>query len=191
MSPNSTDFAAARRAMIDSQLRPQGVSDPAVLNAMASVAREEFVPEALRPLAYTDRPIDLGDGNALMPPAALAKLIIELQPQAGERALVLGTGNSYAASVLAELGVEVNQGAELPAKGEFDIILIDGAVEDVPDALVQRLAPDGRLGTGISDNGVTRLAVGRRAGASLGLRRFADVQVPVLSSFSRPRAFTF
>lgn len=191
MSPNSTDFAAARRAMIDSQLRPQGVSDPAVLNAMASVAREEFVPEALRPLAYTDRPIDLGDGNALMPPAALAKLIIELQPQAGERALVLGTGNSYAASVLAELGVEVNQGAELPAKGEFDIILIDGAVEEVPDALVQRLAPDGRLGTGISDNGVTRLAVGRRAGASLGLRRFADVQVPVLSSFSRPRAFTF
>ena len=176
--------------MIDSQLRPQGVSDPAVLNAMASVAREEFVPEALRPLAYTDRPIDLGDGNALMPPAALAKLIIELQPQAGERALVLGTGNSYAASVLAELGVEVNQGAELPAKGEFDIILIDGAVEEVPDALVQRLAPDGRLGTGISDNGVTRLAVGRRAGASLGLRRFADVQVPVLSSFSRPRAFT-
>ena len=191
MSPNLTDFAAARRAMIDSQLRPQGVSDPAVLNAMASVAREEFVPESAKPLAYTDRPIDLGDGNALMPPAALAKLIIELQPQAGERALVLGTGNSYAASVLAELGVEVNQGAELPAKGEFDIILIDGAVEEVPDALVQRLAPDGRLGTGISDNGVTRLAVGRRAGASLGLRRFADVQVPVLSSFSRPRAFTF
>jgi protein-L-isoaspartate(D-aspartate) O-methyltransferase len=191
MSPNSTDFAAARRAMIDSQLRPQGVSDPAVLSAMASIAREDFVPEAVRPLAYTDRPIDLGNGNALMPPAALAKLIVELQPTAGERALVVGTGSGYAASVLGALGLEVSQGAELPAKGDFDIILIDGAVEEVPELLVQRLAPDGRLGTGISDNGVTRLAVGRRAGSSLGLKRFADVQVPVLSSFSRPRAFTF
>src|SRR5688572_9720914 len=70
MTQPMPDFAAARRAMIDSQLRPQGVTDPAVLSAMAAVPREEFVPDSVRPLAYGDRPIDLGDGQALMPPAA-------------------------------------------------------------------------------------------------------------------------
>jgi len=188
-----TDFAAARRAMIDSQLRPQGVSDPAVLAAMASVPREEFVPEAVRPLAYSDRPLDLGDGKAMMPPAALGRLVMELEPQAGERVLVVGSGNGYAANVLEALGLEVDtaSGTAPTGKSGYDIILIDGAVEEVPDSLVSRLAPDGRLGTGISDNGVTRLAIGRRAGSSLGLRRFADVQVPVLTGFTRPRAFTF
>lgn len=188
-----TDFSAARRAMIDSQLRPQGVSDPAVLAAMASVPREEFVPEAVRPLAYTDRPLDLGGGKAMMPPAALGKLIMALEPRAGERALVVGSGNGYAARVLESLGLEVDVAADAGGAGKagYDIILIDGAVEEVPDTLAARLSPNGRLGTGISDNGVTRVAVGRRAGASLGLRRFADVQVPVLTGFNRPRAFTF
>ena len=188
-----TDFAAARRAMIDSQLRPQGVSDPAVLAAMSSVPREEFVPEAVRPLAYSDRPLDLGDGKAMMPPAALGRLVMELEPRAGERVLVVGSGNGYAANVLEALGLEVDtaSGTAPAGKSGYDLILIDGAVEEVPESLVSRLAPDGRLGTGISDNGVTRLAIGRRAGNSLGLRRFADVQVPVLTGFTRPRAFTF
>jgi len=192
MSPQ-TDFSAARRAMIDSQLRPQGVSDPAVLAAMASVPREEFVPEAVRPLAYTDRPLDLGNGKAMMPPAALGLLIMELEPRAGEHALVVGSDNGYAARVLEALGVEVDSAADAggAGKSDYDLILIDGAVEEVPHSLVARLSPQGRLGTGISDNGVTRLAIGRRAGASLGLRRFADVQVPVLTGFNRPRAFTF
>ena len=192
MSPH-TDFAAARRAMIDSQLRPQGVSDPAVLAAMASVPREQFVPEYVRPLAYTDRPLDLGNGQAMMPPAALAKLVMELEPRAGEKALVVGSGNGYSASVLEALGLEVETASATASAGKsgYDIILIDGAVEEVPESLVSRLAPNGRLGTAISDNGVTRLAIGRRAGASLGFRRFADVQVPVLAGFNRPRAFTF
>jgi protein-L-isoaspartate(D-aspartate) O-methyltransferase len=192
MSPHTTDFNAARRAMIDSQLRPQGVTDASVLAAMASVPREDFVPEAVKPLAYADRPLDLGEGKSMMPPAAFAKLLTELQPRAGERALVI-SGSGYAASVMRALGleVEVANGVERAGKGQFDIILIDGAVEEVPAALVDVLAPSGRLGTGVSDNGVTRLAVGRTAGKSFGLRRFADVQVPVLTGFARPRAFTF
>jgi len=192
MSPN-TDFAAARQAMIDSQLRPQGVSDPAILAAMASVPREEFVPKNVRPLAYTDRSLDLGDGKSMMPPAALGKLIMELDPRAGERALVVGSGNGYAPRVLESLGVEVETAVETATAGKstYYLILVDGAVEEIPESLAARLGPDGRLGTGISDNGVTRLAIGRRAGASLGLRRFADVQLPVLAGFTRPRAFTF
>src|SRR5215212_9778259 len=100
MTQPMPDFAAARRAMVDSQLRPEGVTDPAVLAAMASIPREQFVPEALKPLAYMDRPLHLADGKAMMAPAALARLLTELQPRAGERALVVGSGSDYAAKVL-------------------------------------------------------------------------------------------
>src|SRR5687767_13032128 len=93
MTQPNPDFAAARRAMIDSQLRPEGVTDVAVLAAMASVAREEFVPDAVKPVAYMDRPLALGEGRFLMPPAALARLLTELAPRAGERALVVGPSN--------------------------------------------------------------------------------------------------
>src|SRR5437868_5393274 len=105
MTQPMPDFAAARRAMIDNQLRPEGVTDPAVLAAMASVPREQFVPEAMRALAYSDRPLGLGNGQALMPPAALARLLTEIEPRAGERALVVGSGNHYAAKVLEALGL--------------------------------------------------------------------------------------
>jgi len=193
MTQPMPDFAAARRAMIDSQLRPQGVTDPAVLAAMAAVPREQFVPEALRPIAYSDRPVDLGGGAALMPPAALGKLITELQPRAGERALVVGPKPDYAARVLEKIGLQVDVAEKQPAPGKalYDLILIDGAVEDVPQSLVSRLGPEGRLGTAVADDGITRLAVGRVAGGELGLRRFADGQVPVLPAFARPRVFTF
>lgn len=193
MTQPMPDFAAARRAMIDSQLRPLGVTDVSVLAAMASVPRELFVPEAVRALAYSDRPLDLGDGKALMPPAALAKLMTELQPRAGERALVVGPNPEYAAHVLEAIGldVDVTERQAPPGKALYDLILIDGAVEEVPPGLASRLSPDGRLGTAIADHGVTRLAVGRAAGGVLGLRHFADSQVPVLSAFTRPRAFTF
>ena len=193
MTQPMPDFAAARRAMIDSQLRPQGVSDPAVLAAMAAVPREQFVPEAVRPLAYMDRPLDLGEGKAMMPPAALARLIMELEPRAGERALVVGLGNAYAAKVLEALGLSVDTADDHHSAGKaiYDIVLIDGAVEDVPAGLVARLGANGRLGTAVADNGVTRLAIGKVSNGILGLRRFADAQVPVLSAFARPRVFTF
>jgi protein-L-isoaspartate(D-aspartate) O-methyltransferase len=193
MTQPMPDFAAARRAMIDSQLRPQGVTDPAVLAAMAAVAREEFVPESVRPLAYGDRPIDLGGGQALMPPAALARLLAELQPRPGERALVVGGGNGYAPAVLQAMGLAVDtaNGQSGAGQGVYDIVLLDGAVEEIPNVIVGRLAPRGRLGCAIADNGVTRLAIGLMAGGALGLRRFADVHVPLLPGFARPRVFTF
>jgi len=193
MTQPMPDFAAARRAMIDSQLRPSGVTGRAVLAAMAAVPREDFVPEGARAIAYSDRPVDLGHGRALMAPAALAKLLTELEPRPGERALVIGSGNGYAARVLEALGldVELADGAAPAGSAKYDLILIDGAVEEVPAALADRLAAGGRLGTGVVDQGVTRLAIGRIAGGALGLRRFADGEVPVLAQFTRPRVFTF
>lgn len=193
MTQPMPDFAAARRAMIDNQLRPEGVTDPAVLAAMASVPREQFVPEAMRPLAYSDRPLGLGNGQALMPPAALARLLTAIEPRGGERALVVGSGNHYAAKVLEALGLFVDEasGSELKGSTTYDIILIDGAVEEVPASFAARLAAEGRLATAIAANGMTRLAIGRVAGGVLGLRTFADAEVPVLPGFTRPRVFTF
>ena len=185
---------AARRAMIDNQLRPEAVTDGAVLAAMAAVAREDFVPAEARALAYGDRPIQLGEGRAMMPPAAIGRLLSELAPRGGERALVVGAGSGYSAALLGHIGLDVTSidGPDAGDDGEpFDLVLIDGAVDDVPQALVDRIAPGGRLGTALRDRGVSRLAVGRAVGGRLGLRTIVDADVPALPQFARRPAFTF
>src|SRR3982751_6684054 len=101
------DFKAARLLMVESQLRPEGVVDPAVVAAMGSVERERFVPEGVRSLAYVDRAIPLGDGRFLSAPAALGQLLTQMMPERGQRALVVGAGTGYSAAVLAELGLDV------------------------------------------------------------------------------------
>jgi len=83
MTSTATDFAIARRAMIDSQLRPQGVTDVAVLAAMAAVPREAFVPENAASVAYTDRSIAIEGKGAMMPPAPLARLLTAAAPRSG------------------------------------------------------------------------------------------------------------
>ncbi len=184
-----TETMIQRRAMVDSQLKPQGVSDPAVLTAFASVPREQFVPERARAFAYFDRSIALRDGRWMMSPAALGQLIEALVVKAGETALVVGS-TGYAAAILANLGASVSEVgldiAEAP-KGPFDVILIEGAVEHVPQALDRALAPGGRLAAAVADRGVTRLSIGTGAG----LRAFADADVPLLAGFTHPQAFSF
>lgn len=101
------DFDAARAAMIDSQLRPQGVTDPAVLRAMASVPREQFVAPDARPFAYSDRAVPAGAERSLAAPSVLGQLLMEITPNTGERALVIGSGTGYSAAVLKSIGVEV------------------------------------------------------------------------------------
>jgi len=208
------DFAAARMAMVDSQLRPQGVTDAAVLGAMGAVARERFLPDHTRPLAYVDRAVAIGDGRFLAAPAVLGQLLDAMAPAPGQRALVIGAGTGYAAAVLGamglavvavesspelaakarELGIEVSQGPL--EKGDakrapFDHILIDGAVEHIPDAIVAQLAEDGRLGAALIDRGITRLIVGRKSGGAFGYLSLGDAGAPVLPGFARPKAFTF
>ena len=208
------DFAAARRSMIDSQLRPEGVTDAAVLEAMNAVPREQFVPEPVRPLAYADRSLTLGDGRFLAAPAVLAKLLTQMAPQKGERALVIGAATGYSAAVLGaigceaialecspqlaararELGINVVEGkheAGHKADAPYDLILIDGAVEHLPDAIIEQLSDGGRLGTALVDRGVTRLIVGQKVAGAFGYLSIADAGVAPLPGFSRPRAFTF
>jgi protein-L-isoaspartate(D-aspartate) O-methyltransferase len=191
--PNfSSDFAAARRVMVLSQLRPQGVTDAAVLAAMAAVPREDYLPEGLRDVAYSDRPALLDSGAPVMPPAELGQLLTRLAPKPGERALVVGEGGAYSAAVLKAIGLET----DTDGSGQYDLILVEGAVEQVPADLAGRLRPGGRIGTALVENGVTRLATGRcvedRAGArSIGFTTFAEAQVPLLPGFTRAPAFTF
>src|SRR3990170_3430803 len=208
------DFAAARRTMIENQLRPVGVSDPLVLDAMGSVAREQVVPEDSRPLAYADRSIPIGEGRYLAAPAVLGQLLTQMAPKPGERALVVGAGTGYAAAVLAAIGCEVAAlenstglaararelgvtvaegplGAGHQAGAPYDLILIDGAVEFIPDAIVAQLADGGRLGAALAEDGITRLIVGQKVAGAFGYLSIADAGVAPLPGFTRPRGFRF
>jgi protein-L-isoaspartate(D-aspartate) O-methyltransferase len=208
------DFSLARRAMVDSQLRPQGVTDRGVLAAMGSVERERFVPEAAGPLAYFDRPLRISKDRAMMPPAALGRLLSEVAPRDGERALVVGSGTGYSAAVLRAIGLQVvalesDEALAAAARANgietmvgdlatgwtrsapYDLILLDGAVEEVPPDLVKQTREGGRIAGALIDRGVARLVVGRAAGGTLGLRSIADADVAALPGFERPRAFTF
>jgi len=208
------DFAAARAAMVENQLRPQGVTDPAVLDAMGSVPRENFLPPETRPLAYVDRAVSMGDRRFLPAPAVLGSLLGQMMPVRGERALVVGAGTGYSAAVLQALGLVVTALESSPklaatarengldavegpleagwsAGVPYDQILIDGAVEHIPDAIVEQLAQGGRLGTALVDRGITRLVVGRKAAGAFGYLSLSDAGVPVLPGFARRKAFTF
>jgi protein-L-isoaspartate(D-aspartate) O-methyltransferase len=208
------DFAAARAAMVENQLRPQGVTDPAVLDAMGSVPREDFVAAESRPLAYVDRAVPIGEGRYLPAPAVLGMLLTQMMCRRGQHALVVGAGTGYSAAVLQAMGLSVTALESSPAlaaqarghgievvegpleagckkAAPFEQVLIDGAVEFIPDPIVNQLASGGRLGTALVDRGVTRLVVGRKAGAAFGYLSLSDAGVPALPGFARPRAFTF
>lgn len=211
------NFDQMRRAMVASQLRTTGVSDAGVLAAMGAVPRERFVPADRVPVAYADALVPLPGGRQLNSPMALGKLLTEARPGAGDRALLIGAGTGYGAAVLARLCaslVAVEEDAHLaavarsaipaevqlvegplaagcPAGAPYDLIVIDGAVEQVPQALIDQLKDGGRLAAGIVDQGVTRLAIGRKAGSGFGLLPFADVAAAVLPGFGQPRGFSF
>ena len=191
-----TDFALARRAMVDSQLRPQGVTDTAVLTAMGKVAREDHVPEAARTVAYTDRAIPV-DGGTIIPPAPLGRLLTAALPIPGERALVVSPAPGYAAAVLREIGLDVVEAhaadalTEVP-DGPFDLILIEGAVAEPPESFTDALALGGRLITALLvHGGGTRLAIGRNVDGVVGYTRFADSEIAALPGYTRPPIFTF
>lgn len=166
------DLADARNRMVDSQVRPNKVIDPRILRAMRELPRERFLPPRLRALAYADADVPLDNGRALMQPMVLARLVQIAAPVAGERALVVAAGAGYGAAVLSSCGavvtaleqdeallalargilpqvapeVTIVQGslaAGWPEGAPWDIILLEGAVRDIPAALGGQLRPDG------------------------------------------------
>jgi len=200
--------------MVESQLRPTGVTDPAVIAAMGEVERERFVPEEARPLAYGDRAVPLGGGRFLPEPAVLGVLLTQMELEPGQRAMVVGAGTGYSAAVLSRIGLDVVALESSPELAErarelgiavvegplqagwrkgapYAQILIDGAIEVIPDAIVDQLEEGGRLGTALFDQSVARLIVGLKTGGAFGYLSLADAGTPALPGFARPHAFTF
>ena len=193
--PAPIDYAAARRAMIDSQLRTSGVNDAAVLERMRAVPREDHVPAGARGVAYMDRAIALDDGGHIAAPVFYGALLREARPGAGDSALVVDGGSGYLPALVGPLAgamkVVSPDAAGGSLRGKFTLILVDGALEVFPDMLVKRLADDGRVVAGLVENGVTRLTVGRKAGGGIGWMRLAEMGIPRLPVFDAPKRWSF
>lgn len=191
------DFAAARRAMIDGQLRTSGVNERFVLDRMGAVAREDFVPDQARGIAYMDRAIRLPDGGFLPAPVFHGKMLEEARPRIADRVLIVDGGSGYLAELVRPLVTSVEaisptQGSQGEVKLEAaDLLLIDGAIEQLPPELVKLVVEDGRVVTGLVERGVTRLATGRKTGQSLSLLPLAEMGIPRLGQFDRPASWSF
>lgn len=212
------NFEHMRRAMVASQLRTTGVNDPRVVAAMGAVPRELFVPEPFVSAAYTDFLVPLGHGRELNSPMALGRMLSESRLQGHEKVLVVGAGTGYSAAVaarlaksvialeeqpelaatarraLADTGVEVVEGPlnlGWAQGAPYDFVLLDGAVEIVPQAIIDQVADGGELAAAILDSGVPRLSIGRVVGGIYGSAAYADVASPILPGFSKPRTFSF
>jgi protein-L-isoaspartate(D-aspartate) O-methyltransferase len=209
------NFEQMRRAMVDSQLRTTAVNDPRVVAAMSIVPREQYAPASQRTLAYLDVPLQVAPERFMVPPMVLGRLLTEARVKPSDRALVIGAGSGYSAAVLAEIAglvvaLEEDPGligdAPTPARvtrvsgplvegwaasAPYDLILIDGAVDYVPAGILAQLVDGGRLAAPIMENGVTRLAIGHKAGSGFGMISFADAEAPALPGFAVEKGFTF
>jgi protein-L-isoaspartate(D-aspartate) O-methyltransferase len=221
------DFAMLRTKMDDSQLKTEGVIDPAVLNAFAAVPRERFVPARLKPLAYVDsdlliKPADGSvTGRYLMQPAPLARLIQAAAIQPTDTVLIIGAGTGYSAAVAARLARGVAAVESDPALAEeatrtlaalavtnatviiaplaagypkgapYDVIIIEGAVEVVPEALFEQLHEGGRLVTIVGLGRAAQGTVYTRTDDEIGSRPVFNAGVHPLPGFERPAAFVF
>jgi len=172
-----TDFALARRNMVDGQLRPNRVTNAQLLAVVGELPRERFLPSGLKSVAYSDEDVPLGNGRYLMEPMVLARLIQTLQAGPEDKALVVAAGPGYGAALLARLvksvvAVESDAGlagsadqtikalglgnvtivngqaeAGAAASGPYDVVLIEGSVRQIPPAILDQLAEGGRLVT--------------------------------------------
>lgn len=207
--------AALRQTMVDTQLKTVGVTDPAVLAAVADIPREPFLPAALAPLAHADAAHEVASGRHLLAPLVLGLLLQRAAVQPGERVLVVGSASGYSAAVLARLGAAVTaleSDAALVAMAEaagvqtvsgplvdgwapaapYDVILFEGAIAAVPPAIAAQLAPGGRIAAVLRDAGVGRAYAGPlRADGQPGGLPFLEVAAPDLPGFARPPVFAF
>ena len=216
-----TDYARARANMVENQLRPSRIDNPRLLAAMGEIPREAFCPPPLKGAAYGDDDLDLGGGRHLIEPLALAKLIQASAPQGGDVALVIGCDTGYCAAVLSRMvatlfllvpGTEQAQAVEeqlaqlgcdnvvlqtgdagggLAAQAPFDVVLLAGSVQRVPEGLLDQLAEGGRLVAVVNHGRVGKVTVFRKLGGAVGNTTPADAAVPPLTGLRPEPAFSF
>jgi len=204
--------------MVDNQIRPADVTDPHVLAAMGAVARENFVPRAARAIAYADVPVEVAPGRFLLEPRCFAKLLQLAAITAEDRILDVGCATGYSAAVLARLGgkvVAVEQDADLMrvaseslatttvvlvqgalidgarAEGPFDVIMVEGAIEQVPETLLAQLAEGGRLVAVMNDGPQGKATLFLKEHGGIGRRAVFDAAAPVLAGFKKMMGFVF
>ncbi len=218
------DTARARKHMVDSQVRPNDVTNPRLQQAMNTIPRELFVPTNRRALAYVDRDVPLFDGRWLLKARDMAKLIHAANIQEGDLVLDVGCGFGYSSAVMASLagmvvGVEEDEDVcakasenfstlgidnavmvneplpqGCPKQGPYDVIIIEGAVEENLDTLLGQLKPDvGRLVTIVMDRwDLGHATLFTRSGESFGRRMlFESRPAGVLPGFNRSEGFVF
>lgn len=215
------DYTALRRRMVESQLRTNKITDETVLEAMGEVPRELFVPRALKSVAYLDEDLQIAPGRYLMEPMVLGRLLQLAEIKATDLALVIGCGNGYSAAVMARLAASVvavesdaalaQKAQELlaeldatnvslvrgplnaghPGQAPYDVILFDGSIEEIPDAIARQLGVGGRLVTVLQADGPGRAVLATRTEAGLAHRVVFDCSVPRLPGFAKAPSFVF
>jgi len=213
------DLSEARINMVENQIRPSDVTDLRIQKAMLSIPRELFLPKTVKLLAYSEERLEVSPGRRVMEPRTLAKMIQAADIKSTDLVMLVGCATGYAAALVSQLAaavvaLESDQSLAESAAANFthlgidtvavvtgplaeghapqapyDVILIDGAVEEVPSALTDQLADGGRLiaPQGAGDTGAVRLH--ERAGNSVSCRYLFDAAAPILPGFQKPREF--
>jgi len=216
-----TDYATARENMVENQLRPSGVEDPRIHAAFRAVPREIFLPARLRPVAYQDEDIDLGNGRHLIEPLVLGRLLQASEPAPDEVALVVGCDTGYAAAVLSKLVATVfllvpaataaapiearldeagfdtiivqpgDPRVGLPKEAPFNLVLLAGSVVEPPASLLQQLEQRGRLAAVVETGRAGKVTIVTRVGAAFGAKRPFDARTPPISELRPEPTFEF
>ena len=213
------DFAALRTVMVDTQVRTQDVTKFNIIEAMLSVAREAYLPEAQRAVAYVGGDVTLDGGRVVLEPRNQGKMLDALDVQRDEMVLDLGCGLGYSAAVLAHLseavvaveeveslaseaqGILGEQGvdnvaviegplAEGSAKhGPYDVIVIEGGIETIPAALIDQLKDGGRIAAIFMDGPLGECRIGHKLDGKMNWRMAFNATAPVLSGFTKASGF--
>ncbi len=213
------DFAARRTTMVDTQVRPSDVTKFPIIDAMLAVPREAFVPDGMREAAYVGENLDLGSGRVLLEPRTLAKMLDALDIQPDELVLDIGCGLGYSSAVIARVSeavVALEQDSDLAADaqrllgengadnvavieaaltqggakhGPYDVITIQGAVEELPGVLLDQLKDGGRIAAIFMENALGICRIGYKFGDQMTWRFSFNASAPVLQGFERQRDF--
>jgi protein-L-isoaspartate(D-aspartate) O-methyltransferase len=186
------DLAAARLNMVESQVRTSDVTDVRLHDIMRVLPREQFVPAGKSYLAYADFDVEYAPGRCLMRPRDVGKMLQVLRPMPGERALAIAA--PYAGAVIEALGIPVTRvdGEDLTVvSGEYDCIICEGAVAQVPQAWLSALAVGGRLALVERDGPVGKACIYLRTEDGIGRRELFDAPTPVLKGFEPQHGFAF